>query len=122
MALALAGCGDRVPPIAVSGLDSGADAAPAAAKSRAPVQARSGVWTALDTRCGVLSVTIDGQLWIADPPLGDGSAPPGWGEEQEWGRFTPGAKGRAMFRGEGGQVALFRKAEPDEDDPAADCD
>lgn len=117
-ALLLTGCGDtRVddPPRSSSGSPSqSASVAPAGATGRTER------WIAVDSSCGVQSVEVDGRLWLADPPLGDGRAPAGWAEET-WGHFIPGTKGRAMFRGEGGQVALFRKAGPDEDDPAADC-
>ena len=78
-------------------------------------------WASLDTRCGVLSAQVDGTLWIADPPIGDHNPPPGWGENETSGFFIAG-KHRAVFRGEGGQVALFRRARPSEPDPAAHCE
>lgn len=42
----------------------------------------TGVRVTVPSHCGVLSVTIDGQLWLADPPLGDHNPPPGWEENQ----------------------------------------
>jgi hypothetical protein len=78
-------------------------------------------WTSLDTHCGVLSAVVDGTLWIADPPIGGDRPPPGWGETETSGFFVAG-KGRAVFRGEDGQVALFRRARPNEPDPLASCD
>jgi hypothetical protein len=69
----------------------------------------------------VLSAVVDGTLWIADPPIGGHHPPPGWGEAETSGFFVAG-KGRAVFRGEGGQVALFRRARPSEPDPMARCD
>lgn len=97
---------------------TGASVAPA----RLPDAGPTGVWTSLDTHCGVLSADVAGKLWIADPPLGDRQPPRGWDDDETWGHFIPGAKGRAMFRGEDGQVALFRRADRDEPDPAEGCE
>jgi hypothetical protein len=76
----------------------------------------------LTTHCGVLSAVVDGKLWIADPPLGDHNPPPGWGENETLGVFIVGARDRAMFRGQDGQIALFRRANPGEPDPGAGCE
>lgn len=76
----------------------------------------------MSTHCGVVSTVVDGDLWIADPPLGDHNPPPGWGENATLGYFILSTRRRAIFRGEGGQTALFRKAEPGESDPGAGCE
>lgn len=118
----LAGCGStQVDATPVSAEASSRPSGEAKAPEPLPNARPAGTWTAIDTRCGVVSAEVDGTLWIADPPLGDGGPPAGWDDDRTWGHLIPGAKGRAMFRGEGGQVALFRKAAPKEDDPAADC-
>jgi hypothetical protein len=93
---------------------------PAVASGAGSGKASGRTWTSLDTHCGVLSAQVDGTLWIADPPIGDRGAPPGWGEDETSGYLTA-ARGRAVFRGEGGQVALFRRARPNEPDPLASC-
>jgi hypothetical protein len=122
LAVVLTACGD-------THVDEGPGTKPASSSTSdshpapaAGARSKDGVWTALSTGCGVLSATVDGTLWIADPPLGNDGPPPGWGAEETWGHFVPGARGRAMFRGEDGQIALFRRAGPEEADPAADCD
>jgi hypothetical protein len=119
----LAACGDtHVDASPKSAPESSATTSASVAPVRLPDVGPSGVWTSLDTHCGVLSADVAGKLWIADPPLGDHSAPPGWDDDETWGHFIPGAEGRAMFRGEDGQVALFRRAKPHEPDPGAECE
>ncbi len=114
----LAACGDThvveqpgtsTPPAIASGAGSGSGSG------------SDSMWTTLATHCGVLSAHVAGTLWIADPPIGDRSPPPGWEENETSGFFTAG-RGRAVFRGEGGQVALFRRAGPSEPDPVANCE
>jgi hypothetical protein len=74
------------------------------------------------SHCGVLSVTVDGRLWIADPALGEHNPPPGWDENQTAGRFVENGPGRAEFHGDRGQYATFRLAKPGEQDPGAGCE
>jgi hypothetical protein len=88
-----------------------------------PVElARSGVRVTVPSHCGVLSVTVDGQLWLADPPLGDHNPPPGWDENETSGRWVVIGPGRAEFRGEQGQRASFRQAPVGAKDPNAGCE
>jgi hypothetical protein len=121
--LVLAACGDmQVVERAGTGSESTPSSTPPAVASEAGSGSGSGrIWTSLDTHCGVLSAHVDGTLWIADPPIGDHHPPPGWGENETSGFFSAG-RGRAVFRGEGGQVALFRRARPSEPDPLATCE
>jgi len=77
---------------------------------------------AVESHCGVQSVWLGDTLWLANPPLGDHNPPPGWGENTTPGYFTVVVEGGAVFRGDAGQVAMFRKAPPDADDPAAGCE
>ena len=100
---------------------TGSSTSPAAASGAGSDSRPGRTWTSLDTHCGVLSAVVDGTLWIADPPIGGHRPPPGWGESQTSGFFVAGT-GRAVFRGEGGQVALFRRARPSEPDPMANCE
>jgi hypothetical protein len=81
----------------------------------------AGSQVAIHTHCGVLSVIIDGDLWLADPPLGDHNPPAGWGENQTLGSFNKKGSGRAVFVGVGGQRAEFRRAPAGATDPGAEC-
>jgi hypothetical protein len=78
----------------------------------------------LRTHCGVLSASVDGKLWLAAPPLSDGSGnpPPGWGENQTKGTWRQEDGKRATFRSDGGKVAHFVRARPGAKDPAAGCE
>jgi hypothetical protein len=77
----------------------------------------------LYTHCGILSASFDGRLWLADPPLTDGSGnpQPGWGNPAEEGTMTLVSADRAEFRSEGGNVARFVPARG-APDPAAGCE
>ena len=80
-----------------------------------------GVRIDVPSHCGVLSVTVDGVLWLADPALGDHNPPPGWDENQTSGSFVVMGT-RAEFRGDGGQQAMFRRALAGTPDPLASCE
>lgn len=82
----------------------------------------SGVRVAVPSHCGVLSVTVKGRLWLADPRLGDHNPPPGWDENQTMGSLVTTGPGRAVFYGDGGQRALFRRATAGAKDPNAGCE
>lgn len=77
---------------------------------------------AAPSHCGVLSLTIDGRLWLADPPLGDHSPPLGWDENETMGVFVETGAGRAVFEGDGGQRATFKRAPRAVEDPHAGCE
>lgn len=81
-----------------------------------------GVRVSVPSHCGVLSVTIDGQLWLADPPLGDHNPPAGWDENQTPGRFVQTGPRRAEFHGDAGQTAMFRLAPAGATDPNSGCE
>jgi hypothetical protein len=74
------------------------------------------------SHCGVLSVTVDGQLWLADPPLGDHNPPVGWDENETQGLFFQSGPRRGEFRSGAGQNATFRLAAPGTRDPNSGCE
>jgi hypothetical protein len=74
------------------------------------------------SHCGVLSVTVSGRLWLADPPLGGHDPPPGWDENETAGRFVARAHGRGEFLGDDGQRAIFRRAPVGAEDPNSGCE
>ena len=63
----------------------------------------------LYTHCGVLSATINGQIFYAIPPLTDGSGnpPPGWGNPYDGGEMTLRSLTTADFRDVSGHSAHF---------------
>jgi len=77
----------------------------------------------LRTHCGVLSAWVDGALWLASPPLSDGSGnpPPGWGFNQTAGTWRELGQRRAEFRARSGKIARFVHARSGQSDPAANC-
>ena len=81
-----------------------------------------GVRVAVPSHCGVLSLTVKGRLWLADPPLGDHNPPPGWDENETMGVLLPTGPGRAVFKGDGGQRASFQRAPRGAEDPNAGCE
>lgn len=76
----------------------------------------------VSTHCGVVSVTVKGELWLAEPPLGDHNPPPGWDENRETGSFTTTGPDRAEFRTSTGQRASFVRAEAGTPDPNVGCE
>jgi hypothetical protein len=74
------------------------------------------------SHCGVVSTWFDGQLWLADPPLGDHNPPPGWDENRTSGRFVKLSETRAEFRTAGGSTATFRLAPEGAKDPNEGCE
>ncbi len=77
----------------------------------------------VSTHCGVVSTTVDGVLWLADPRLGDdsGNPPPGWDENETAGMFVQTGN-TATFRADSGVEATFTRAAPGAVDPADDCE
>lgn len=77
----------------------------------------------LRTHCGVLSASVDGKLWLASPPISDGSGnpPPGWGENETTGRWRQTGT-HATFRSSSGKVAHFVRARRGIKDPAFGCE
>jgi len=82
----------------------------------------TGVRVTVPSHCGVLSVTVDGRLWLAEPPLGGHNPPPGWDENRTSGLWVVTSPGRAEFRGDQGQRASFRQAPEGAKDPNAGCE
>ena len=83
---------------------------------------QGGVRVAVPSHCGVLSLTVKGRLWLADPPLGDHNPPPGWDENETTGVMLKTGPGRAVVKGDGGQRASFRRAPRGAEDPNAGCE
>lgn len=90
----------------------------------APAGSQLGVPHLLHTHCGVQSTTVDGQLWLADPPISDGSDNPlpGWGPNDTDGTFVRLTGTEAEFRASTGPVARFRRAPAGTADPGAGCE
>lgn len=63
----------------------------------------------LYTHCGVRSAQINGQVFYALPPVGDGSGNPprGWGNPMDGGTMTLHRDGTADFRDPAGNTARF---------------
>jgi cytochrome oxidase Cu insertion factor (SCO1/SenC/PrrC family) len=87
--------------------------------------ARSNGWPfTLRTHCGVLSAWIGGRVWLADPPLTDGSGnpPPGWPNPAARGTLRQLSQARAEFHSREGKVAHFVPAPAGARDPARGCE
>jgi hypothetical protein len=93
-------------------------------ESRAPARTEEppmeGQRLSLYTHCGVLSVVVDGQLWLADPPLRN--PPDGWDENSTEGNWSETESRRAVFRADSGKVAHFITAPPGQEDPNKGCE
>jgi hypothetical protein len=81
-----------------------------------------GVRLAVPSHCGVLSVIVNGRLWLADPPFGNHNPPRGWDENETMGVLVKAGSGRAVFHGDEGQRASFRLAPLGVEDPNGGCD
>ena len=94
------------------------------AQSSTAEQQVEGRRTQLYTHCGVISHTVDGRLWLADPPLHDGSynPPEGWDANTTPGTWSETQNGRAVFRSDSGKTAKFVAARADEQDPNYGCE
>ena len=124
--LALTACGETPPDVGVPlRAPSQAPSNPPSAGSSpspSPTSGAPGTRVEVYSHCGVVSLTVRGRLWLADPPLGDHNPPPGWDENETRGRFVVVGPGRAEFHGDGGQRARFRLAPPGTADPLAGCE
>jgi hypothetical protein len=61
----------------------------------------------LNTHCGVEKAEVEGVLWLADPPLGNGSPPEGWGGLTTPGRWKQTGETTAVFLADSGVQADF---------------
>ena len=106
--------------LGVSGCSDGGDS-PATTETTAP----TAKWVPhrIYTHCGVVSTTVAGVLWLADPPLSDGSGNPprGWDENQTTGSFMQLSEDEAEFRTSSGLTARFRRAPEGVKDPLTGC-
>ena len=66
----------------------------------------------LYTHCGVLSATINGQIFYAAPVLsgGSGNPPPGWGNPYDGGEMTLRSLTTAEFHDPSGHSAQFARS------------
>jgi len=72
------------------------------------------------THCGIEHARIDGVVWLADPPLGDGANPPrDWDNPQAEGTLVLQTRDTATFTSAVGQLAHFRRARPGDPAPEA---
>jgi hypothetical protein len=78
----------------------------------------------VSTHCGVVSTTVDGVLWLADPRLGDdsGNPPAGWDENETAGVFVRETDDTATFTADSGVEATFKRADQGAVDPADGCE
>ena len=78
----------------------------------------------LYTHCGVWSAEVDGRLWLADPPLHDGSHNPlpGWDANDTQGIWRELGGDEAGFRADSGEIARFVLARPGQRDPSSGCE
>ena len=128
--IALSGCSDPTQESAT--LDEPAPLAQKSATSDpAPVStepaqrsspAAPGTRVRVPTHCGVLSVTVNGILWLADPPLGGHNPPLGWDDNEAFGHFVVLGHGQGEFFGDEGQRATFRRAAAGAENPNAGCE
>ena len=109
--------------LAACGASSGADQRALPGAPTATSQA-AGLRHVVYSHCGVVSTTVDGVLWLADPPLGDDShnPPPGWDDNDTPGMFVRTSSTDARFTADTGVEAHFVKAKPGQSDPAANCE
>ena len=94
--IALSGCTDNTQ----------RSATPEATRLAGPAQSSAsadGTRIKVTSHCGVLSVTLTGHLWLADPPLGHHNPPDGWDENETSGVFVMVGPGRGEFHGDGGK-------------------
>lgn len=68
------------------------------------------------------ALVVDGVLWLADPPLGDGNPPSGFDQNDTPGWFTQTGQDNAEFRGDSGAIAEFRRAPKGAEDPGKGCE
>jgi hypothetical protein len=92
------------------------------ASSASPSEVSNGIRVAISSHCGVRSVWVNGELWLASPPLGGHNPPRGWDENETLGYFLTTSEERGVFSGDGGQEAHFRLAEPGSADPNDGCE
>lgn len=86
---------------------------------------QEGMRHVLYSHCGVVSTTVDGALWLADPPLRDDSnnPPAGWDENDTPGLFIQQTATEAIFKADNGVEARFTKADAGASaDPAVNCE
>ncbi len=72
------------------------------------------------THCGIEHARIDGTVWVADPPLGNGANPPReWENPRAEGTLVLQTGDTATFTSAAGQLAYFRRAGPGDPAPEA---
>lgn len=99
ISLALAGCGST------GGLPGSANAT----RPSVSIRVGSSLPYSLYTHCGVLSATINGQIFYAEPALtdGQGNPPRGWGNPYDAGELTVESTTTIDFQDTSGHSAHF---------------
>lgn len=118
-------CGGENEPDDGSAKTQALTSSPTSSESGSPSptpNAAQGIKVAVPSHCGVLSVTVKGDLWLADPPLGGHNPPRGWDENVTLGHFVRINPRLGKFVGDGGQEAKFRRAGPGTADPNSGCE
>lgn len=117
---------NRIALLVASGVIALSGCADNTQKSATPTQSATpsaiGTRVTVPSHCGVLSVTVNGRLWLADPPLGGHNPPHGWDENETSGLFVVVGHGRGEFHGDEGQRASFRRAPVGAENPNAGCE
>lgn len=81
-----------------------------------------GMRVSVPTHCGVVSLKVKGQLWLAAPRLGGHNPPRGWNEHAVEGTLIEVGPGHAVFAGDGGERAKFELAPEGVHDPNEGCE
>jgi hypothetical protein len=125
----------RTPPLGpalglTGALLAGCSAGPPGGDAAAPVPSASSpvavapspgeVRLSLSTHCGVRDAEVGGVYWAADPPLGNGNEPPGWGDPETQGRWRQTGETTAVFLADSGVSAAFVRAERPDPYPACE--
>lgn len=111
---ALAACTSEESPALAAGSRGASPTAAVAVpfSTHEPVPAGAGE-TRLDlyTHCGVTDAEVESVYWLAEPPLGNGSPPEGWGYLTTSGRWKQTSETTAVFTADSGVTAGFVRAE-----------
>jgi hypothetical protein len=93
---------------------------PSASSPVAVAPSAGEVRLSLSTHCGVRDAEVGGVYWAADPPLGNGNEPPGWGDPKTQGRWRQTGETTAVFLADSGVSAAFVRAERPDPYPACE--
>jgi hypothetical protein len=109
LALCASGCGSGSSDPPVTSATSATPSAKPAAVAAGPGEVRLNV----TTHCGVIDAEVDGVYRKAEPPLGNGNPPDGWGNPETPGRWQQTSDTTAVFKADSGVTAAFVRSAPD---------